>query len=147
LILELQQDRREQFVTMFQKILVASDGSESGCAATLFAAEMSQAFGAAVETCVIPAHGRGIRSGEDDSARQIIEMAGVTKADVIVLGMDRRRIGRHLAERGVRDRVAQSTHLPVVVPPTPLGAGDLDVVRSAASTLPAAPGQGRLQHV
>jgi len=133
---------------MFHKILLATDGSESGRVATAFAVELSEAFGASVETCSLEGTSRTTWAGRDhEVVKRIADRTGQTQADVIVLGVDRRRLGRHRAARGLRDQLARRTHLPVMMAPTRTSAEARDMGQVRSSGLSVAAGRGRLEHV
>jgi nucleotide-binding universal stress UspA family protein len=131
-------------MTMFENILVATDGSAGGQAATAYARQLASTFGAPVTVVPLAEMSSGSALTRDrDAARSIASEATRVGADVIVLGLARGRLGHHLLHRGVRDHLARSTHLPVMVPPM---SGTPSTVRAPRGR-PLAAGRGRLQHV
>jgi K+-sensing histidine kinase KdpD len=104
-------------MAMFTKILVVVD--EAGeTRATSYAQELSSMFDASVQMhrAVAP-HGVTSSRRSRQVAEAIAEAARLAEADLIVLGVDRRRAGRHHLTGSVREQLAQLTHLPVMVPP------------------------------
>lgn len=138
---------------MFQRILLALDGGDSGPVATSFTVALARSCNAAVQVVHINeylAGGRGVtcesqadavsvvaaamaeleeagvatggvtyRTATFDVPAAICDLADQCRADVIVLGSRRRRLGS-LLRRSTRDRVARRTQLPVLVAPAPL---------------------------
>ena len=130
-------------MTMFSNILVATDGSSAGQAAAAYAGELATTFAAPVT--VVPLaemHAGSALTRDRDAARHIATEAARVQADVIVLGLERRRLGHHLMRRGLRSQLARSTHLAVMVPPTPPAAAPTSVAAKRSTVA-----QRRLQHV
>lgn len=133
-------------MTMFRNIVVATDGSAAGQAATTYAGRLSNTFGAPVTLVPLAEMEAGpVLTRDRDEARHIAHEAARVGADVIVLGMERGRMGHHGLRRGVRDQLARATHLPVMVPPL---TGVPSAHRASAGRAPALPaGRRGLQHV
>ena len=161
---------------MFKRILVALDSSEAARAAFVFVSDWAREFDAQVwfiqltdesssRRCEIVTdvsrRGRLLAneftvSGATRSARNqqlvngIAEAAETFRADLVVVGIERRRLAR-----GVREQLTKATSVPVLIPPTP-------PVRTPATIRPVRPaiplgaapcpkatvtGSGRLAHV
>jgi nucleotide-binding universal stress UspA family protein len=104
---------------MFEKILVAVDERETGTAATRFASQLSGTFHASVQVFhPEAASARSSRSGDRQLAQAVAAEAQRVHADLIVLGLDRQRIGRHHLVGSVREQLAQLTQVPVMAAPT-----------------------------
>ena len=93
----------------FQRLLVAVDGTDAAAAADAVAADWAQSFGGEVRRMELP----GARN--DAVVREIAEAASAFRADVIVLGCDRRRLSRHRLVHSLRERLTRATELPVLV--------------------------------
>jgi len=130
---------------VFRRILVAVDASETGHIAAHFGTELADQFDAAVR--IVPFSGdmdrrRGERevvrhkpnggdlygsgltvNGVTRAARDHQLVSGIAKeaagfgADLIVLGLDRRRTSRHHFSRSVREQLTRATMVPVMVSP------------------------------
>jgi nucleotide-binding universal stress UspA family protein len=131
-------------MTMFQNILVATDGSSAGLTATAYAGQLSTTFAAPVTLVPLAEmHSGSVLTRDRDAARHIATEAARVHADVIVLGLERRRLAHHLMRRGLRSELARSTHLAVMVPPaTPASATKPVPTRRPVTVL-----KKRLQHV
>jgi nucleotide-binding universal stress UspA family protein len=106
-------------MTMFQHILVATDGSDAGQAAAAYAGQLSNAFAARVTLVPLAEMQSGsARTSDREVARHLATEADRVRADVIVLGLERRRLGHHLVRRGLRAELARTTHVAVMVAPT-----------------------------
>jgi nucleotide-binding universal stress UspA family protein len=131
---------------VFRRILVAVDGSRAGRTADIFATKLADQFGAA--TFVVQfTEASGRRSGGQESVidqpeqgnlqrselrvcaytRAALDhqlVCGVAKvaddlgADLIVLGLDRRRLSHRHFSRSVREQLTRATELPVMIPAT-----------------------------
>jgi nucleotide-binding universal stress UspA family protein len=103
---------------------VAVDGTDAAAAADAVATEWAQSFGAEVRRMEIA----GARN--DAVVHDIADAASAFRADVIVLGCDRRRLSRHRLSHSLRERLAQATELPVLVAPVEAPAAPSGQARS-----------------
>jgi nucleotide-binding universal stress UspA family protein len=72
-----------------------------------------------MEEAGVPAAGATYRTATFDVPAAICDLAAQCRADAIVLGTRRRRLGS-LMRRSMRDRVTRRTQLPVLLAPAPL---------------------------
>src|SRR5580698_1251347 len=129
---------------MFRRILVVADHSPCGRSAAAFATDMAQEFGATAWLMDVTDPER--RHGHPDSGdtrddhavlnRGGVGVSGSTRAtndhnlvatiageaarfgaDVVVLGLERRRVGRRFFSRALQQEVARATSVPVMVAP------------------------------
>jgi nucleotide-binding universal stress UspA family protein len=157
----------------FGRMLVVLDGSADAEAAAGFVEGATGRFGTVasfVEVAEQTARHRGERvarssrdgrhatvclvSGPTQGARnrlladRIAEAARQSGADLIVLGVDHRRLAHHRLAASLRSRLAAATDLPVLVAPT---AGSGQPGPGGQTVLPGeqaeAAGTGRLAHV
>jgi nucleotide-binding universal stress UspA family protein len=162
--------------TGFGRMLVVLDGSAEAQAATAFAEGASGRFGTVASFVELAEQttrrrsertARGVRNGRHATicrvsgptagarnrllAARIAEAARESGADVIVLGVDHRRLAHHRLAASLRSRLAAATDLPVLVVPTSgtgrtgePGAGGQTVLPGEKAEAPEA---GRLAHV
>jgi nucleotide-binding universal stress UspA family protein len=103
---------------MFSTILVAIDESESGHEADDYATELASSFGGSVTRCKVTSSDAGRRTARDQQvAAHVAEAARAVGADVIVLGLDRRRLEHHRFSPSLRERLTELAAVPVLVPP------------------------------
>jgi nucleotide-binding universal stress UspA family protein len=88
---------------------VAVDGTDAATTADAVASEWIRRFGGEVRRIEMP----GARI--DAVVREIAAEASAFRADVIVLGCDRRRLSRHRLAHSLRERLTRVTDLPVLV--------------------------------
>jgi hypothetical protein len=102
-------DRRAE---AFRRVLVVVDRSESARTAVDFARAWASKSGALVRVSApLPdTRNRRLVTGIADGARTF-------GADVIVLGLEHRRMARHRFARSFRALLARTTDLPVMIPP------------------------------
>ena len=162
---------------MFKRILVAMDSSDAARAAFVFVSDWARQFDAQVwfiqltdesarRRCEIVTdvdqRGRQLANqftirGATKSARNqqlvnsIVESAQTFRADLVVVGIDRRRLAR-----GVRERLTQATNVPVLIPANPEARSTRAAARPALRAIPVGPapitgvamaGSGTLAHV
>jgi nucleotide-binding universal stress UspA family protein len=162
---------------LFRRILVALDGSEDARAAFVFVTDWARNFDARVwfiqltdesarrrcETVTdVDQRGRQLANqftirGATRSARNqqlvnsIAESAQTFRADLVVVGIDHRRLAR-----GVREQLTQATNVPVLIPANPEARSTRAAVRPALPAIPLGPapitrgamaGSGTLVHV
>jgi nucleotide-binding universal stress UspA family protein len=103
---------RDAAAAAFRQVLVVVDGSESARNAVFFAENWARDSGALVQISAPVPHLRNRRlvTGIADAARTL-------GADVIVLGLEHRRMARHRFARSFRALLARTTDLPVMIPP------------------------------
>ncbi len=128
----------------FRRLLVAIDASSAAQGASELAAEWASRYGADVRVLALaepPRHGRG--AAEPDAmvagrpvehveaggstrsarnrqlARAIAEASTAFGADVILVGVDHRRLAGHRLAPSLREQLARVSPLPVLVVPTP----------------------------
>jgi nucleotide-binding universal stress UspA family protein len=131
-------------MAMFRHILVATDGSSAGQAAAAYAGELSCTFAAQVTLVPLAEMESGpALSSDREVARHLATEAARVQADVIVLGLERRRVGHHLLHRGLRAELARATHLAVMVPPT----APASAAAPVPTRRPTVAVRRRLQHV
>jgi nucleotide-binding universal stress UspA family protein len=107
---------------MFDKVLVAVDEQEAGQAASRFAADLSASFGSSVQIFHPALLDRGTRRQRDRQlATEIATEARRSEADLIVLGIERRTLGRHHVSGSVRQQLARLTRIPLMAAPAPAG--------------------------
>jgi hypothetical protein len=105
-------------MTMFHTILLVVDEAEEANAAA-FVAGLPGADNHSVQIFHPTPGGGGIHRAKDHRlALAIAEQARTVAADLIVLGVERRRAGRHHLAGSLREQLAELTHLPVLIPPT-----------------------------
>ena len=130
-------------VAVFGRVLVVVDGSESARAAIAFAENWARESGARVRIVELAEQRTAIRSrlvtDLDHAPRRPVDHLAVSAptldarnrrlvtgiadaaqtfgADVIVLGLERRRMSRHRFARSFRAQLARATDLPVMIPP------------------------------
>ena len=128
---------------MFRRILVAIDGSDAARSAFVFVSDWARQFDAHVwfiqlveensrRRCELVTdvgrRGRQLanhfsvsgatrRARNEQLVQGIAEAAETFRADVIVLGFDRRRIGQSRFARSVREQLAAATPVPVMQAP------------------------------
>jgi nucleotide-binding universal stress UspA family protein len=103
---------------MFTTILVAMDESDAGHEADGYATELAKSFGGSVTRCKVTSSDGGRRAARDQQVvAHVAEAAAAVGADVIVLGLDRRRLEHHRLSPSLRERVTESALVPVLVPP------------------------------
>lgn len=151
---------------MFRRILVAVDSSEAAKSAFVFVTEWARSFDAEVWfiQLVEESHERrggvvtdfkqgGRRtantfsvSGATQRARTrqlvgtIAEAADTFRADLLVVGLDRRRMTQGFS-RPLRDQLYEATNIPVVVAPRPAGSR-VPAAPAAPAASPLAPTTG-----
>ena len=160
---------------MFKRILVALDSSEAARAAFVFVSDWARQFDAQVwfiqltdesssRRCEIVTDvgrrgrqlaneftvGGATRSARDEQlVSGIAEAAQTFRADLVVVGIERRRLAR-----GVREQLTHATSVPVLIPPT--AARNPATIRPLLPAIPlgsapdsraAVTGAGRLAHV
>jgi nucleotide-binding universal stress UspA family protein len=108
---------RDPGAAAFRRVLVVVDGSESARTAVAFAEDWARDSGAQVRIVelaerapTLDARNRRLVAGITDAARTF-------GADVVVLGLERRRMARHRFARSFRAQLASTTDLPVMIPP------------------------------
>jgi nucleotide-binding universal stress UspA family protein len=146
---------------MFRRIVVAMDGSDEGRAAASLAAELADQFGATVQLVPVTEHsswrhagpvpsevrgpdgprGRELSVTGATSARRAHELVACIAAaadqfgaDLIVLGLERRRVSHHTYSRSLRAQLTRATSLPVMVAPRSPGHAVTAGVPDAAGT-------------
>jgi nucleotide-binding universal stress UspA family protein len=119
---------------MFRRILVAVDGSDAARSAFVFVTDWARQFDARLWFVQL--------AEESDTRRRNLQLASAIadaaqsyRADLIVLGVDSRRIARHRLGRGVREHLTAATDLPVLVAP-PERAPSRGEARAAANSSP-----------
>jgi nucleotide-binding universal stress UspA family protein len=111
---------------MFTRILVAMDESETGHEAEAYAAELADSFGGSVTRCRISGMASGRRSTRDQQVvAHVAEAAQAIGADVVVLGLERRRLEHHRLSPSLRERLRESAPVPVLVPPKAAAAPEM----------------------
>ena len=100
----------------FRRMLVVIDGSVSAHAATDLAAQWVEQHGAEVRFVQLA---EGPKQRNRQLVQGIADSASAFGADVIVLGIERRRLVRHRLAASLRELVTRATELPVLVPPAP----------------------------
>jgi nucleotide-binding universal stress UspA family protein len=105
---------------MFNKVLVAVDEREAGQAASRFAADLSASFGSSVRIFhpALP-HGGTRRQRDHQLAAEIAAEARRSEADLIVLGIERRTLGRRHVSGSVRQQLSHMTRIPLMAAPAP----------------------------
>jgi nucleotide-binding universal stress UspA family protein len=104
---------------MFNKVLVAVDEQEAGQLASRFAGDLSASFGSAVQI-FHPALPQGTRRQRDRQlATEIAAAARLSDADLIVLGIERRTLGRRHVSGSLRQQLAHLTRIPLMAAPAP----------------------------
>jgi nucleotide-binding universal stress UspA family protein len=126
----------------FRRILVVTDRTDAARAAFALAREWAGVFGAELRVLEVLEAGRGTAgAGPGETARPssqsqgllargttlgarnrrlaegIAEAARDSDADAIVLGVDRRRMAKRYLGRSLRDHLAATTDLPVLLAP------------------------------
>jgi nucleotide-binding universal stress UspA family protein len=103
---------------MFHTILLVVDQAEEANAAA-YVAGLPGTSTASVRV-FHPLHDGGLtRRGQDSRlAHAVADEARSVGPDLIVLGVDRRQVGRHHLSGSLREQLAELTHLPVMAPPT-----------------------------
>jgi nucleotide-binding universal stress UspA family protein len=138
---ELTERRREAQV--YRKILVALDGSDAARAAFVFASDWARHFGAELWFIQLTeeSHGprreivtdvsrrgrqaanhfavSGVTRGRRNQqlVRGIAEAASTFGADMIIVGLEGRRLGRARFAESVRERLMAATNVPVLIAP------------------------------
>jgi Asp/Glu/hydantoin racemase len=97
---------------MFGRILVAMDGLNTGRAGLSFAAQMTDRYKTCVWAFDVPPTVRRHRM-----MQEIAREAERVGAEVIVLGLERRRISRRLPSGTLSEQLGHMSGLPVMVPP------------------------------
>ena len=97
----------------FQRMLVVIDDSASARGATEIVAEWIERQGAEVRIVQLTDDGERNRQ----LVRRVAESALAFEADVIVLGVDRRRLAGHRLTPSLRELLTRATELPVLVAP------------------------------
>ena len=152
---------------MFRRILVALDGSEDARVAFAFVSDWARHFEAKVwfiqlaeestqRRCeiVTDVHRRGRQmanrftvSGATRGARNqqlvsgISEAAATFGADLIVVGLDRHRLGGNGLSRNVREQLTAATDVPVLMAPK-RAAVRVPAATRRAKAIPLGPGHG-----
>ncbi|HEY1830990.1 MAG TPA: hypothetical protein VGG38_12180 [Acidimicrobiales bacterium] len=94
------------------------DESEAGHEADGYATELANSFGGSVTRCKVTSGEGGRRNARDQQvAAHVAGAAAAVGADVIVLGLDRRRLEHHRFSPSLRERLTESAPVPVLVPP------------------------------
>ena len=132
-------------VGVFHRILVASEGEEAAGSASALVAELAYPSGARVRFIDLTEESawrrrgpvadmaggrlppsnhvtvRGATRGARNKqlVSEIADEALIFRADLIVLGFDRRRLAGHGPSRSVRDRLTEATDIPVMIAPRP----------------------------
>jgi hypothetical protein len=101
-----------QELRMFGRILVAMDGLNTGRAGLSFAAQMTDRYKTCVWAFDVPPTVRRHRM-----MQEIAREAERVGAEVIVLGLERRRISRRLPSGTLSEQLGHMSGLPVMVPP------------------------------
>jgi nucleotide-binding universal stress UspA family protein len=130
---------------VFRKILVALDGSDAARAAFVFASDWARHFDSQLWFIQLTAESHRARrnivtdvgrrgrqranqfsvSGATRGQRNqqlvsgIVEAAGTFGADLIIVGLDGRRLGRTRFAESVRAQLTAATNVPVLVAPKP----------------------------
>jgi nucleotide-binding universal stress UspA family protein len=107
---------------MFDKVLVAVDEREVGQSASRFAADLTASFGSSVQIFHPALPEGGTRRLRDRQlATEIATEARRCEADLIVLGIERRTLGRHHVSGSLREQLARLTRIPLMAAPAPAG--------------------------
>jgi nucleotide-binding universal stress UspA family protein len=148
---------------VFKRILVAMDSSDAARAAFVFVSDWARQFDAQVwfiqitdesarRRCEIVTdvsrRGRQLanqftvigatRNGRNQQlVNGIAEAAQSFGADLVVVGIDRRRL-----VRGVRELLTQATSLPVLIPPTPAARRTPATIGPVLTAIPLGPAPG-----
>jgi nucleotide-binding universal stress UspA family protein len=101
----------------FDRLLVVTDRSDAARSALALAGEWAGLFGAELSVLEVSEAGATLGARNRRLAEGIAEAARDCGADAIVLGVDRRRTTHRHLGRCLRDQLARTTAVPVLIAP------------------------------